>query len=434
MTSGLVALQRLELRMTYVRGFAVFFGILAVTIQPSYPDDATRLTAWFLIVALALGTLVIWGASARTEDEAAHNRLSLAGFVFDAVVISAFVWNYAYERPYVTWALLFLIPLEGALRLQMKGALLSAAYIGLFFIPQAFRRADLLDTAFDFSTYAFVVCMATLIASVVGAMANQWRQQSEALERQSLKLAEVDQLKDRFLAITSHEIRGPLTAIIAGVDTIRKRSSRLTPEQHDRLLEMIALQGEQLARLVDDLSITSQIQSGQLALQTEWADLEQTVTQSLQAAASKRKQHQLEVFVEPVQADMDAARVGQIVRNLVENAYKYTPDRTRVSVTAKSSGKGLEIKIADEGPGIPADKRGQLFEAFSRIEETAAGREGVGLGLYVVSQLVAAMKGRIDLQSSVRGTTFTITVPCEVKPAGGPRLGLVTSNEGEASG
>jgi signal transduction histidine kinase len=434
MTSGLVALQRLELRMTYVRGFAVLFGVLAVAIQPSYPDDATRLSAWFLIVAIALGTLVIWGASARTDDEATHIRLSLAGFAFDAVLISAFVWTYAYERPYVTWALLFLIPLEGALRLQMKGALLSAAYIGLFFIPQTFRRADLLDTGLDISTYAFVVCLASLIAAVTGAMANQWRHQSEALEEQSLKLAEVDQLKDRFLAITSHEIRGPLTAIIAGVDTIRKRSSRLTPEQHDRLLEMIALQGEQLARLVDDLSITSQIQSGQLALQTEWADLDQTVTQALQAAASKRKQHQLEVFVEPVQADMDAARVGQIVRNLVENAYKYTPDRTRVSVTARSSGKGLEIKIADEGPGIPADKRGQLFEAFSRIEETAAGREGVGLGLYVVSQLIAAMKGRIDLQSSTRGTTFTITIPCEVKSAGSPRLGLVTSSEGEASG
>ena len=434
MTSGLEALRRLETRMTHVRTFAVTFSILSVSIHPGYPDDTTRLRAWLLVAALSLGTVAIWGASARIQDRRSHERLSFAGFIFDALVISSFVWLYAYERPYISWALLFLIPLEGALRYRLRGSLLSAAYIAVFFLPQTFRRADILGTDFELATYTFVVCLATLIAAVTGTMADQWRAQTVAFEDQSLKLAEVDRLKDRFLAITSHEIRGPLTAIIAGVDTIRKRSARLTPEQHDRLLEMIALQSNQLARLVDDLSITSQIQSGQLTLQSEEAGLEQTITGALEAAASKRRQHQLEVFVEPLKADMDASRVGQIVRNLVENAYKYTPERSRVSVSARSHGRDLEIKVADDGPGIPAGKRDQLFEAFSRIEETAAGQEGVGLGLYVVSQLVAAMNGRIDLQSSSRGTTFTISIPCETKPSGAARLGLVTNASEEVSG
>ena len=434
MTSGLEAFRRLESRMTWVRCFAVLFTLLMVVIQPTYPDSSIRLQAWLVVAAMAFGTLGIWGASARTEDERVHQRLSLAGFIFDGILISAFVWIYAYERPYVTWALLFLIPLEGALRYRLKGSLVGAAYVALFFIPQTMRRSEIIDVDFAVPTYIFVVCLGGIIAVVTGAMANQWRTQTEAFEHQSLKLAEVDRLKDRFLAITSHEIRGPLTAIIAGVDTLRKRAERLTPEQHDRLLEMIALQSNQLARLVDDLSITSQIQSGQLALQTEPADLEQTITGALQAAASKRRHHQLEVFIEPVRAEMDASRVGQIVRNLVENAYKYTPDRTRVSVSAKAIGRGIEIKIVDDGPGIPAGKRDMLFEAFSRIEETAAGQEGVGLGLYVVSQLVAAMDGRIDLQSSTRGTTFTITIPCDAGPAGEARLGLVASDPGEASG
>lgn len=434
MSSGLEALQRLELRMTYVRWFAVAFGVLAVAIQPDYPDDATLLKAWLLVAALALGSLAIWGASGRAEDAKTHARLGLAGYVFDAVVISGFVWIYAYERPYVTWALLFLLPLEGALRYRLQGSMLAAVYVSLFFIPQTIHRSDAVGGEFDISTYLFVVCLATLIAAVTGAMANQWQAQSDALEHQSLQLAEVDRLKDRFLAITSHEIRGPLTAIIAGVDTVRKRSERLTPEQHDKMLEMVALQSEQLARLVDDLSVTSQIQSGQLALQTEWADLEQTVTQALEAAASKRAQHQLEVFIDPVVCRIDASRVGQIVRNLVENAYKYTPERGRVSVTAKAVKDAIEIKIADDGPGIPSGKRDQLFDAFTRIEETAAGQEGVGLGLYVVSQLSAAMEGRIDLQSSSRGTTFTITIPCSIQPAGAAKLGLVAPSQGEASG
>jgi signal transduction histidine kinase len=342
------------------------------------------------------------------------------------------VWVFAYEDPYVTWALLFLLPLEGALRYRMKGALGATFALSVFFIFQSTHRAALVESEFDLVTYVFVVGLSTLVAGITGAMANQWYAQSRAFEQQSLMLAEVDELKDRFLAITSHEIRGPLTAIIAGVDTVRTKRGRLTPEQHDRLLEMVSLQGHQLARIVDDLQITSQIQSGQLALHTQWTDLEKTIEQSLQAAASKRRQHQLEKFIEPLECEMDASRVGQIVRNLVENAYKYTPDRSRVSITAKSNPAGLSISVEDDGKGIPADKRDQLFEAFSRIEETAAGQEGVGLGLYVVSQLVSAMGGRIDLSSSPRGTTFVIDIPCETRRlSAAHRFDVI---EGEAEG
>ena len=118
----------------------------------------------------------------------------------------------------------------------------------------------------------------------------------------------------------------------------------------------------------------------------------------------------------------------------MENAYKYTPDRTRVAVTARATGDGVLVEVMDDGPGIPTEKRDQLFEAFSRIHETAAGREGVGLGLYVVSQLVAVMDGRLDLASSSKGTTFTIYIPCDHQPSGRPRMGLVTARDEEGVG
>jgi signal transduction histidine kinase len=420
--------------MTYVRWFGVLMAIVLVALEDGYPDQSTRLRAWLMTGILAAGSFFIWGASGRTGNTEAHRRLGLAGLLFDATVIMGFVWVFAFADPYVSWALLFLIPIEGALRYRMSGAFAGVAAVAIFFIAQSMNVADLRDQDFDLITYFFVVGMSILIAGITGSMANQWRAQSVALERQSLKLAEVDQLKDRFLAITSHEIRGPLTAIIAGVDTVRKRVKSLTPEQHDRLLEMVASQGQQLARLVDDLQITSQIQSNQLALNLVWTDLERTIDQALEAAASKRRHHQLEVFIEPMECEVDASRIGQIVRNLVENAYKYTADRTRVSVTAKRISGGIEIEVTDDGSGIPAEKRDKLFEAFTRIEETTAGQEGVGLGLYVVSQLVAAMKGRIDIASSARGTSFTIEIPCETRvvQVDGHRLGLVRDEGGTA--
>jgi signal transduction histidine kinase len=178
------------------------------------------------------------------------------------------------------------------------------------------------------------------------------------------------------------------------------------------MLDMVSQQGHQLARLVDDLLLTGQLQERQLALHPEWTDLPKIIEESTDAAGGKRRSHQLEIFVDPIKCFIDHARVSQIVRNLVENAYKYTPERTRVAVTATGGSAGIVLEITDDGPGIPSDRRDQLFEAFHRIKETAAGQDGVGLGLYVVSQLVAAMGGHIDLASSSSGTTFTIHIPC----------------------
>ena len=414
--------------MIYVRWFGVAFGATGVAIQPSYPNAATEVAAWAITAFLAVGNLAIWGAIARTTNDRDRARLGLAAFVFDIVVIMAMVSVYAYETPYVTWALLFILPLEGALRYRMRGALLAAGLNALFFIVQSIRVSHIHDLGFDFPTYVFVLCVSTLVGAVAGSMAEGWHKQSTALEQQGRRLAELDRLKDRFLATTSHELRGPLTAIIGGVDTVLLRADRITPEQRDRLLEMVSKQSHQLSRLVEDLMVTSQAQSHKLSLRLDSADLEETVGQALEAAETHRRDHHLELFVEPLECEIDSSRVGQIVRNLVENAYKYSPERSRVSVSAKSTPDGIAVSVSDQGPGIPEGKRHELYQAFSRIEETTAGRTGVGLGLYVVSQLVEVMEGRIDLVSAPRGTSFTIHIPCEVR-RGSATLGLVSSQD-----
>ncbi len=420
-------LRRLEQWMNYVRWSGVLFASISVTIQPSYPNPATRNAAWVLVALLLVGTVGIWGTMARINQQRDLERLGMIGFTFDILIIVGFVTVYAFEVPYVTWALVLLIPIEGALRYRLNGALLGAAVVALFFIPQTSRVKDLHGGPWDSATYAFVVGLSTLIAGIAGSMANNWHEQRRGFEMQSLRLIELDQLKDRFLAVTSHEIRGPLTTIISGVDMIRRRSDRLTPENRDRILEAIATQSQQLARLVDDLLLTSQLQSGQLAIQPEWGELDVTVRQALDAAAPRRRAHQLEVFVEPLRCRLDGARISQIVRNLVENAYKYTPDRTRVSVSGKKTHGGISLLITDDGPGIPADRRDQLFEAFSRVQETS-GQDGVGLGLFVVSHLVSAMNGRIDLTASSKGTGFNIFIPCKTETPDRPSLSIISGD------
>ena len=411
--------------MTYVRWFGVAFAVVSLSIQQGFPHPDTQVLAWSTVALFAIASVTLWGALARVESEPGLIKLGRVGFAVDAVVILVFVWTFAFENPYNTWALLYLIPLEAALRYRLKGALAAAALVAIFYAPVALRFADLHDRAFDVDAYVFVIGLGALIAGVSGTMAEGWHRKSLAFEKQSARLTELDRLKDRYLAVTSHEIRGPLTAIISGTDTLLRRGDRLTEDQRRQLLEMTAQQSHQLARLVEDLMVGNEMQAGEIRLNPEWVELEPTLRQALEAADSKRKAHQLEVYVQPLKAEIDPARVSQLIRNLVENAYKYTPDRTRVSVSAQLAREGIVLEVADDGPGIPVEKRSQLFEAFSRIEETAAGREGVGLGLFVVSQLVTSMKGRIDFASSTRGTTFAIHIPCPTERLESPRLGLV---------
>jgi signal transduction histidine kinase len=422
--------QRLEQGLTFIRLFGVVLAVVITATASGWPDGATQRLAWITIVFFALGSMTIWGASARLATRLDHRRLGFIAFVFDVLIICSMIWVFAWDTPYVVWSLLILVPLEGAMRYRLPGALLAGVLGAAMFIPLSMHRADLTGEISETTTYIFAVGLMGLMAGSTGIMAENWKVQKNAFERQALKLAEADRIKDRFLAITSHEFRGPLAAIIMGVDTVSRRRDRLTPEQLDKLLGMVSSQGHQLARLVDDLLITSQLQTHQLNLQPAWCDLQVAVDRALEGAESKRRAHLLEIFVEPLNCVLDQARLGQVVRNLVENAYKYTPERSRVAVTAKAEKEGLVLVVADEGPGLPEDHRDQLFEAFSRIHETSAGKDGVGLGLFVVSQLVGAMDGRIDLKSSRAGATFSIHVPCEMRPTKSPTLGLVT---GEAA-
>ena len=168
------------------------------------------------------------------------------------------------------------------MRYRLPGALLAGVLGAAMFIPLSMHRADLTGETYQATTYIFAVGLMGLIAGSTGIMAENWKVQKNAFERQALKLAEADRIKDRFLAITSHEFRGPLAAIIMGVDTVSKRRDRLTPEQLDKLLEMVSSQGNQLARLVDDLLITSQLQTHQLNLQPDWCDLQVAIDRALE--------------------------------------------------------------------------------------------------------------------------------------------------------
>ena len=220
---------------------------------------------------------------------------------------------------------------------------------------------------------------------------------------------------ERVLAITAHEMRGPVGLIIGTITTLRSQHDRLTETQQANLMNMALRQARHLGILVDDLLVSSNLDSSGVTLRPEWTDLESVVERALESTASKRSSHRLDVSIEPIRCKIDASRTAQIIRNLVENAYKYTPKESTVRIVVKMVDGRLVLQVADDGHGIPAEERDTLFEPYRRGDEAKAmGNEGIGIGLHVVRRLAEAMDGRVEFESSDKGTTFTVSIPCAV--------------------
>ena len=400
--------------------------LVAAALLPFGASDAKRVAVVLVIVG-ALGAIAIAVASVSVSEPRLR-ALSVAAFAFDASVAVAIAWAWtrgASGDPLASvsaGAVLAVVPIEAAVRFSRTAAVSTAVAVSLLAFLDA-SRTDAYGAAAGFSAVA--------IASAYALASNfeMRRRSSIAVEEHAARLVELDRMKDRYIALTSHEIRGPLSSMISAVDTIRTHWDKITEERRSHILEMVSAQGRHLFRLVEDLLTGTQAHEGRITIKHEWVELAPEIERALEMASPQREGHVLEVFVEPLRCELDALRVGQIVRNLVENAYKYTPPTARVSVSAKSEGDGIVIDVFDDGPGIPEEARARLFEPFFRVQEETS-KEGVGLGLYVVHRLVEAMGGRIDLTSSTRGTRFSIQIPCAWERIDRPRMDLLSRDEG----
>jgi signal transduction histidine kinase len=251
--------------------------------------------------------------------------------------------------------------------------------------------------------------LADQIALVVQAARLRERQE-ETLQR----LRELDEMKSDFVAITSHELRTPLAAIRGFVNTLRRRLDELSGDETREFLEIVDQQTDRLIRLVEDLLVVSRIEAGKITLHPEPVEpasfLERVVTgMGDQASRIESRIHS----GLPGAFLADPQRLGQILTNLLQNAVKFSPTDTMVTLDTEASPDGLAFTVSDRGPGIPSDERQRIFERFHQTDAAATRRsEGAGLGLYITKQLVEAMGGSIELRSELGvGSTFRISLP-----------------------
>lgn len=243
------------------------------------------------------------------------------------------------------------------------------------------------------------------------------------LERSALdKLREADQLKDDFIATVSHELRTPLTSIKGFAQTLLSRGDMLSDDERAEFLSVMVRHCDRLARIVDTLLLVSRMEAGEIGAKPAYMPVFELLKDAAEASgAGDRVTIESEHGIGLV---TDHFRVHHILRNLLENACKYSPPRSPVLVRAEITKEGdLVVETLDQGDGIPQGMEDQVFDRFRRVADPGrSGVPGTGLGLYISRRFAEDLGGKLSVgrgeEEPWTGARFILTLPAGDAPSG----------------
>ena len=240
------------------------------------------------------------------------------------------------------------------------------------------------------------------------------------MQEQAASLVDLHRRKDQFLAMLSHELRNPLAPIADAVQLLLLSQNNASVQEKAR--SIIERQVAQLTRLIDDLMEVSRITTGKIRLQLKPIVVNAIVESAMESTQSRMDHHKHEITFspspEPVWVQGDAARLEQVIVNLLANAAKYTLDGGRISVVVRQEGEECVVRVRDTGIGIAPELLPQIFELFSQADQSLDRTQGgLGIGLALVQRLVEIQQGRVEAFSSLgQGSEFVVRIPVTAAP------------------
>jgi two-component system OmpR family sensor kinase len=216
----------------------------------------------------------------------------------------------------------------------------------------------------------------------------------------------------RFIADASHELRTPLTSI-RGYSEMLRRGASASPADSDVARRRIEEESVRMSTLVDDMLLIARLDQGR-PLEMKQVDLQAIARDAVDDARAVAPQREITLSAsEPVVVSGDDTRLRQVLGNLVRNAIVHTPPRTPIEISVTTEDSVARVSVADHGPGLRAEDRDRIFEAFYRADPSRSrDRGGAGLGLSIVTAVVAAHGGRVQVkETSGGGATFEVELP-----------------------
>jgi len=280
-------------------------------------------------------------------------------------------------------------------------------------VTEVFNQADLLDAFNPHHTFPHGREITLENGRIYSAQASLIPETGIAVVMQDIThLKELDRIKTDFVNTVSHDIRSPLTAIYGFVGLI-DRVGQIN-EQQAEFIHHIQSSVQHITSLINDLMDLGRVEAG-YDLQMQEVHLGEIIQQSVGSLdfQMNEKMQQL-VLTIPEQMPVilgNPLHLQRMVTNLIENAVKFTPVMGKISVQCRAEASQLILEVSDNGPGIPLVDQPRIFEKFFRGSNLSASIPGTGLGLSIVKTIVEKHHGRIWLESSPQGTTFSVILP-----------------------
>jgi two-component system phosphate regulon sensor histidine kinase PhoR len=232
--------------------------------------------------------------------------------------------------------------------------------------------------------------------------------------RDVTRFERAEAMRRRFVADVSHELRTPIASMAAAAETLAAGDA--DESERAELVEVVGRQADRMAELIGDLMDLSQIESGGVELRREDVLLSPLFEEVARELAPEAGRRGIKVDIratDSVTVFADRRRLGQIVRNLADNAIKFSPEQGTVTLRAAREDGQTFLAVDDEGPGIPRSEREKIFQRFYQVDRSRSKtRPGSGLGLAIVKHLVQLHGGEVSVQSEPgRGSTFRVTLP-----------------------
>jgi PAS domain S-box-containing protein len=230
----------------------------------------------------------------------------------------------------------------------------------------------------------------------------------------------LEQRKDDFIGMASHELKTPLTSLQLQTQLLGRQLAKQGISDAAPALSRMEVQGKRLEQLIGELLDVSKIQAGRLEYAQETVDLDALLREITDTLQQIHPSHTLVVRsagqagqAEQTSLMGDPDRLGQVFTNLLSNAIKYSPDAETVEMDLDASADAVTIRVHDHGLGIPREQRDKIFERFYRASgHRQRAIPGLGMGLYIVAEIIKRHGGTIVVDSEVgKGSTFTVTLP-----------------------
>ena len=243
---------------------------------------------------------------------------------------------------------------------------------------------------------------------------------SYQLSAQASLVAEREKLRANLLRSVSHDLRTPLTSIIGDADMLLDQHAELTPTTQRKLTEDIYRDATWLRGVVENLLAVTRLEDGTVTLHTEVELVDDVIEEAIRHVSRDVARHHLTVIPagELLMCRVDPQFIVQVIVNLVNNAIDHTPEGSHIIISSWRDAQSVAISVADDGPGIDAADKDQVFEPFYTGRRGADTSRNVGLGLSLCRSIVRAHGGDIYLGDvSPHGTSFVFTLPAEEVPA-----------------